>query len=696
MMTFFATQKTIPVNLRQARPVIAAFLMISASLLPVSAQDASPAGILQDLKSFNSLATVLHVAAHPDDENTQLITYLARGRGYRMGYLSITRGDGGQNVLGPEFGHELGVARTHELMAARHLDGGRQFFTTALDFGFSKDYKETLKIWDKPQVLGDVVRVIRTFQPDVIVTRFSPQPGNTHGHHTASAVLALEAFSLAGDPKAYPEQLTYLKPWQAKRIMQNGGRGVQIDIGGDDPVTGESFASIAGRSRSMHKTQGFGNFGGGAARGPRMESFSLLAGEPATKDIMDGIDTTWGRIPGGAEVGTLTSEVIEKFDAKNPSASINALLAIRKKVAGLPNGTLVDEKKIQLDHILAECLGLSVRTVISQPEVVPGEPLKMVHTALINSEIPVKWVSVRYPANKGVTRKSIDLKRGEITRREATEKIPNSTPLTQPYWLREPLGEGVFRVKESNLIGQPENSPAFPVENVFEVQGEPLVIMDEPLSITGDGVNYESRRKLEVISPVSLKFSAAVQLTAPNGIIPVSLEVTGMRAGESGAVSLDLPAGWKASPEKQNFKLGKMGDKTSVAFKVTAPSKSSTATVGAHAEINGARYDNQRVEIRYSHLPLLVLQPQAILKTVALDMKTSGHQVGYLPGAGDSVAENIEQMGYAVTSLQGTDLTPDKLKNFDAVVIGIRALNVRKDLAGHMDGLFRYVDGGGT
>jgi len=234
----------------------------------------SGAAIQQALRRFREMGSVLYVAAHPDDENTQLITYLARGRGYRTAYLSLTRGDGGQNVLGGEFGAQLGVIRTQELLAARRLDGGRQFFTGALDFGFSKSAAETLQVWNHQQVLADVVRVIRTFRPDVMVTRFSPTAGGTHGHHTASAMLAVEAFKLAGDPQAFPEQLGDLKPWQPKRILQNGGGPLQIDISGDDPVLGEPYAAIAGRSRSMHKSQGFGNFGcrGGGSEASRRQA----------------------------------------------------------------------------------------------------------------------------------------------------------------------------------------------------------------------------------------------------------------------------------------------------------------------------------------------------------------------------------------------------------------------------------------
>ena len=289
---------------------ILALLLLAPSADRVWADTPSPAAILQDLRSFREMGSVLYVAAHPDDENTLLIAYLARGKDYRTAYLSLTRGDGGQNVLGPEFGEKLGVARTQELLAARRLDGGQQFFSRAMDFGFSKDYKETLGIWDQPQVTADIVRVIRTFRPDVVITRFAPWPTGTHGHHTASAYLTVAAFKLAGDPTAFPEQ--QLPPWQPKRLLWNGLGGgdtnearVQMQISGNDPVLGISFGELAGRSRAMHKTQGFGGYNGGSG-GPRKESFQLLAGEPATNDIMDGIDTTRSRVAGGAEIGSLS------------------------------------------------------------------------------------------------------------------------------------------------------------------------------------------------------------------------------------------------------------------------------------------------------------------------------------------------------------------------------------------------------
>ncbi len=660
--------------------------------------------ILQELKSFHEMGSVLYVAAHPDDENTELIAYLTRGRGYRTAYLSLTRGDGGQNVLGPEFGDKLGVARTQELLAARRVDGGRQFFSRAVDFGFSKDYRETLSIWNKEDVLSDIVRVIRTFRPDVVVTRFSPIPGGTHGHHTASAVLAIEAFHLAGDPKAFPDQLKQLQPWQPKRIVWNisgfqrdkvGTNLVTIDAGGVETNSGETFADIAGLSRSMHKTQGFGTYRSrGGNGGPRQESFQLIDGVPETNDIMDGIDTTWNRVPGGSDIEQTTSEVIAHFDRQDPSASVPALLKLRSLLTS--KDSIIQEKRAQLDHILQLCLGLEVATTIPQADVVPREPLELHELAIIHSTVPVRWVGVRYPATGVTVSKAIKLTQDETAEFASAQTLPANIPLTQPYWLREEGTAGMFRVDDPTLIGTPENAPAFPVEQLFEVGGQTLAIPDEPVEILTNSESKEIRRKLDVIPPVSLQFDSDVALFTPGKSHTVEVEITASRASLLGTLQLEAPAGWDVSPVKQPFALNAVGDHKKISFTITAPAQSTSAKIVASAKIAGVYYRNQREEISYPHIPRQLLQPPASLKAVSLDLATRGHAVGYLPGAGDSVADALKAMGYEVTLLDDADLTPEKLHGLDAVVIGVRAFNVRSNLTPHLTALFDYVEAGGT
>lgn len=685
-----------------------AFALMALGLNGQSARGAelnSGAAIAQELRSFGEMGTVLHVAAHPDDENTQLITYFARGRGYRTAYLSMTRGDGGQNELGRDFDERLGLARTQELLAARRLDGGRQFFTRAIDFGFSKNPEETLRIWNRHEVLGDVVRVIRKFRPDVIITRFPIPPGSGgHGHHTSSAILAVEAFKLAGDPKAYPEQLAQgLTPWQPKRILWNVfnfGRGpgplhgptVQLDIGGNDPITGQAFGTIANSSRAMHKTQGLGRFAGREASGPNVQTFMLLDGEPATHDVMDGIDVTWNRVPGGAEIASLVTAASTAFKPDDPAASIPALLEIRAKLAPLPHDPLVDDKCAQLDRIIAACLGLAVETTIPSHEALPGSQLALHHTASVRASVPVRWLGVRYPASQTAVEKPIALTAGTPATRDVVQTLPADTLLTQPYWLREEPAAGIARVADPKLIGLPENPPAFPVEFLFEVGGQTLAIPDEPVHLE-DGAH----RRLDVIAPVSLRFASDVALFAPGGTHVVTVEITSAIANASGELSLDLPRDWKiAAPTTQPFRLAKPGDKQRLTFSVTAPAQTATAAFGAVAKVGGREFRTGRSELRYSHIPPQLLQPPARLRVAAVDLSMRAKNVGYLPGAGDAVDECLQQMGCTVTTLTGADLTPEKLHGLDAVVVGVRAFNERQDLASNLPGLLAYVEQGGT
>ena len=678
--------------------------ILSVSLTTMSQPVPAPE-ILQQLHSFREMGSVLYIAAHPDDENTELITYFARGRNYRTAYLSLTRGDGGQNVLGPEFGNEIGVIRTQELLAARRIDGGRQFFSRAVDFGFSKDYRKTLRIWDEQQVLSDMVRVIREFRPDVLITRFSPIPGGTHGHHTASTVLALEAFKLAGDPKAFPEQR--LQPWRPLRILWNESifqkedigstQQVRINVGGNDPVSGQSFAEIAGRSRSMHKTQGFSNFTIPGRIGPRIETFQLLDGAPMTNDVLDGVDTTWNRVSGGAIIGRLADEIIAHFDSQNPAAMVAELLKLRKELAALPvDDPVVVEKRAQLDRILQACLGLEVQTTTLRAEVVPGEKMNLHHTVVTHSGVPVHWVAVRYPEIKQKIEPEIDLLANQARSVDSTQTLPVDTPLSQPYWLREEGTAGLFRVDDPSLIGLPESPPAFPIEQVFEICGQTLVIPDEAEQVTTNSVNSEIRRRMEAIPPVSLDFVSDIALLAPGTSHPVEVEIASSRADLTGSLRLAAPDGWKVSPAMQSFYLAGVGERARFKFTITAPAQSTTAKIVADAEIGGVHYRNRRVEINYPHIPPQLLQPLAELKAISLELATRGHAVGYLPGAGDSVAENLKQMGYSVKVFDDTNLTPEQLRDLDAVVIGVRAFNVRDNIASQLPVLFAYVENGGT
>ena len=662
--------------------------------------------ILEQLRRFRMTATVLHVGAHPDDENTQLITALSRGRAVRTAYLSITRGDGGQNLLGPDFGYKLGIARTQELLAARRIDGGRQFFTRALDFGFSKDYLETFSVWNKDSILGDVVRVVRAFRPDVIITVFSTQPGSTHGHHTASAVLALDAFTLAADPTAYPEQLSTLSLWRPRRILVGGGRGgpaatgPRMEIGGIDPVLGESFASIATRSRAMHKTQGFGqpgNGGGGRGGSPastsRVQGFAQLAGEPATTDIFEGIDTTWARFAGGAVVERLAAATMDKFDLTNPSQSVSTLLEIRRIVAGLGPDPLVAEKKVLLDKIILDCAGVTAKTTLASSEVVPGEQLVMTSDFRVASRVPVSLVEIRSP---GGSIGNAEPMTGGSALINWTKTLSATTPLTQPYWLRKPGTAGMFRVDDPSLIGLPENPAAFPITYVFDIGGQRLELPDEPVQMVEDSARGMTARRLDVIPAASVGFATDVGVFRPGATKEVSVDVLATRSNGAGLLSLDVPHGWSVVPASRSVPATKAGDLGKYTFTITAPKTATTANIGAHVSIDGRTWNTSRGAIDYPHIPRQLLQPVANFKAVSVDVATLGKTVAYIPGAGDDVPEALEQMGYSVTKIPAKSVSADTLRRFDAVVIGVRASNTNADLGAAMPALTAYAEAGGT
>ena len=697
--------------------------VVGAVAVTAAEPPSSASMILQELRAFRECGSVLYIAAHPDDENTQFLAYMARGRGVRTGYLSLTRGEGGQDLIGPEIGDPLGVIRTQELLAARRIDGAEQFFTRARDFGFSKSYEETLTKWGKQEVLSDVVGVIREFRPDVIVTRFPPEPGNTHGHHTASTVLALEAFKLAGDPKAFPEQLGGLSGpvlWQPKRIYWNSFRDahgstspLRLDIGGYLPLLGESIGEIAARSRSSHRSQGYGTI---AVRGSRMDDFQPLDDQPAGRDLFDGIDTTWGRWRGCTAIPAIIDDIVAHFDPQNPAASVPALFHLRKNCVEARQKIILGEefpnkgadveaitrKLVQLEGVLQDCLGIYIETTIPQAEVVPGETIHLRHTVLVRSSAPVSLTAVMahdagpWGPPEILAQKEVVLHANQPVVQELDWHIRASEALSQPYWLSAAGTSGLYGVDEYVPIGQADNPALLTMIDDFHVGNESLQLNSEPMQISSDPIKGEVHRKLVFIPPVTLTLTREVELFTPESDRTVQVEVKAYRPNQTGTMKLAAPAGWTVAPNSQPFHLAAVGDHARLTFTVHAPSQKGTAFLTAEATVGGHTYDTARQEIRYDHIPFQLLQPPARLKAVCLDLQIRGKQVGYLPGAGDRTAEALEAMGYAVTTLSGADLTPDRLKVFDAVVIGVRAFNVRTDLAPGLPALFAYVENGGT
>src|SRR2546421_8458530 len=415
--------------------VVAAILAIastanSADAPPLLSQEQMNASEIQlALQKLSVLGRVLYIAAHPDDENTNLMAFWANGALYDAAYLSVTRGDGGQNLLGPELGERLGVIRTEELLDARRLDHAKQFFTRANDFGFSKTADETLRIWEHDKILADVVWVIRNFRPDVIVTRFSPEDEKTHGHHTASAILATEAFSAAADPNRFPDQLAFVKPWQATRLVWNTSpffftnRNLPFDptgltvleAGGYNSLLGKAYTEIAAASISMHKSQGVGGL---PRRGARKEYFKPLKGQPMTSSLFEGVDTSWSRLANSESIAAEIRQIISKFDPANPAASVPELLKLRKAMSGIQDESWIAEKKADVDKIVAACLGLHVEASTATETFTPGQTAAIKLEAINRSNIPVTLQEVRFPNTGDLTKIDAALPSNELVTKD--------------------------------------------------------------------------------------------------------------------------------------------------------------------------------------------------------------------------------------------------------------------------------------
>jgi LmbE family N-acetylglucosaminyl deacetylase len=667
------------------------------------------AEILLALKRLRVLASVLYVGAHPDDENTELIAALALGRLADTAYLSMTRGDGGQNLIGPEIGESLGIIRSQELLAARRIDGGRQYFTRAVDFGFSKSSEETLRIWDEEQVLADTVRIFRQFQPDVVITRFSSSTSSaraTHGHHTASALLAREAFAAAADPRRFPDTLGPTGPWRPKRILWNTsswfyGEGkelktdalLKIDVGEWSPLLGESFAEIAARSSSRHASQGWGSSG---TRGEVLEYLEHVDGERARDDLFEGIDTTWGRIAGGAEIGTLLERVYREFDPEDPAAITPLLLEARAKVLALPTGRWRSVKLEELERVIAACLGLYLEASAETFFAVPGDKVTVRLEAANRSPIDVKLKRVEVPVAGTNETPDLLLAAGARFEKAIEVTLPADLSDSQPYWLREKGTPGMFRVEDPALIGLPENPSALTAMFALEVSGAPLAIERPVVFKRTDPARGELYRPFEVIPAVAVDLSEQAFIFAETAPREIEVRLRAGRAGVEGKVRLELPAGWRVSPLLREFRLAEKDAVQTLSFEVRPPESASAGVVRAVAEAGGRRYDRGLARIEYDHIPAQIHFPAAEARVIRLLLERRGQTIGYLQGAGDQIPAGLRQIGYTVTELSEGDLVPERLRSFDAVVLGVRAYNTRERLRLGQPALFAYVEAGGT
>jgi LmbE family N-acetylglucosaminyl deacetylase len=658
------------------------------------------------------------IAAHPDDENTALLAYFARGRSMRTGYLSLTRGEGGQNLIGSEQSDLLGVIRTQELLAARRIDGAEQFFTRAIDFGYSKSDDETLQKWGREKVLSDLVWVIRSFRPDVIVLRFSGTPRDGHGHHQSSAILGKEAFSAAADPHRFPEQLKDVQPWQAKRLMWNVfsfsreqekeaetmPHRVAVDTGEFNPALGHSYSEIAGMSRSMHRSQGMG---APEHRGSSMSYLVTTAGEPAERDLFDGVDTTWNRVPGGGQIAALLSDAAAGFVDQNPEKTIPLLLKARPLIAAIDD-PWAKRKLKELDDALALCAGLWLDATADRFEAAPGSTVKIGLEVINRSHFAIAWTGHSLLSSDGTNREFATagsdgaggqhhaLAYNEPSHVALTWTVPHNEAYSQPYWLRKPHAGDLYEIEQQQLIGRADSAPVLTAQFTLDFDGTPVTLSTPVRYRYVDNTEGELTRPLVIVPPVAVDLRANVLLFPNTGSKSLEVQLKAHAADASGAVKLDLPAGWKAEPASRTFHLAESGDEQTVVFTLIPPPHESSGLVRAVANAGGKEISTGIRVMAFPHFPAQMVFQEAQAKLERVDVKILAHKIGYVMGAGDSIPEALRQLGCEVTLLSAQDLAERNLSEFDAIVTGVRAYNVRADLRANQQRLLDYVRDGGT
>ncbi|MEY3499402.1 MAG: hypothetical protein RL308_1071 [Bacteroidota bacterium] len=690
------------------------FIFLFLSQIVSAQQPAKPnaAAIFNQIQKLNFLGSVLYIAAHPDDENTRLISYLSNEKMARTGYLSLTRGDGGQNLIGSELREQLGVIRTQELLEARKIDGGEQFFSRANDFGYSKNPDETLKIWDKNQVLSDVVWAIRKFQPDVIINRFDHRsPGTTHGHHTASALLSVEGFELANNPNYFPEQLNLVQPWQTKRQFFNTswwfyGSKEKFDaadktnlsalqIGVYYPSVGKSNQEIAALSRSCHQSQGFGSTG---SRGEESEYLELLKGSSLQdkSNVFEGIDTTWNRVKGGAAIGQLLEKVQQQFDFKNPSASIPDLAKAYSMIQLLEDEHWKTIKSDEIKKIIAACSGLYLEAVAENQTATPNSIIKIKIEAINRSAIAMQLESITsLPEQKHWVQNST-LKNNISQSLSLDIALPETVSYTNPYWLNEKGSIGMYRVDKQSNIGIPDVIRQVKVVFAIVINGVSIPFERTIIYKYNDPTKGEVYNPLDIVPEVTTSIIDKVAIFNTGKSKTIGVKVKAGKDAESGELKLDLPNNWKVVPTAIPFALSKKGEEQIVYFEVSPPKNADEIIAKCVAIVNNKTFDKEQININYNHISKQQILRTSEAKFIKLDIKIGDEKIAYIMGAGDEIPQSLTQMGYEVTVVKPEEISKEKLLIFDVVITGIRAYNTDKVLAFKQDILFDFVKEGKT
>lgn len=690
------------------------FLILFVHNFSSAQQPAKPSAveIYNQIQKLNFLGSALYIAAHPDDENTRLISYLSNTIHAQTAYLSLTRGDGGQNLIGTELRELLGVIRTQELIEARKIDGGIQFFTRANDFGYSKNPDETLQIWDKEQVLSDVIWVIRNFQPDVIINRFDHRsPGTTHGHHTASAMLGLEAFDKSNDATSFPNQLALAKVWQPKRIFFNtswwfyGSREkfdtadktnlVNLKIGTYYPTVGKSNQEIAALSRSRHQSQGFGSTG---TRGEEDEYLELLKGD-MLKDktnLFEGIDTTWKRVDGGFLIGNMLEEVQNNFDFKNPAASLPLLVRAYDLIQKLDNEHWKRIKTEEIKKIIAACAGLYLEATSENQEATPGSTLKIKLEAINRSDVKINWNFTATSPKSNHTQSVIPLENNKSVNKSIEIKLPSELEFTNPYWLNGNASEGMFVVNNQQDIGKADVLRKVNVMFLLEINEVVIPFFKNVVYKYNDDVKGEVYQPLDIVPAVTSSLAEKVYIFNSDKSKTITVKVKAGKDNIVGNVALNLPSNWTVSPKEIPFTITKKGQEVMAIFNVVPSKEASEINIKSIVTVDGQQYDKEKIDINYPHIYKQIVLKPAEAKGIRLKIKTKNEKIAYIMGAGDEVPKSLTQMGYDVTILKPENISSEALQTFDVVMTGIRAYNVVNELAVKQNILLDFVKNGKT
>jgi LmbE family N-acetylglucosaminyl deacetylase len=667
-----------------------------------------PGEVLHKMQQFANMGNVLYVAAHPDDENTRLIAWLANEKKYRTGYLSLTRGDGGQNLIGAEQGNKLGIIRTQELIGARAIDGGEQFFTRAIDFGYSKNPEETFNIWGKDSVLKDVVWVIRKFRPEVIICRFGTDGSGGHGHHTASALLAEEAFDLAANPKAFPEQLKYVTPFQPKILVWNywqerhkvKGKSVRMEVGGYQPLLGLSYGEIASMSRSMHKSQGFGV---AKNRGEIFEFFLLLRGDADTNNLFSGMKNGWLGIKGGAEIVTDIHKLIKAFNPMAPMASLPGLMKIWDKLQALPDFADKQYKKEQLKSIIKAVAGLHIEANSDAFSYAPGDTIPVLLTAIARITESAKLISfAKYlaPSKTSDTVCNLTLPLNKLIKIRTNIVLPtHNLTYTAPYWLQHsPHHQGLQHIPMPQEIGMPDAKPPVELKCQLNILGRSIEF-DVPLTYKWvEPADGEKIRPIEILPALHFNLDKKLLISRQSSVTQLTITLTANKAGQKGQIAFNIPAGWELTPSNISFNLSKKGETEvfTVQVKATGTASDQTSTLQVFAHSNTGEYKHIIDRINYAHIPPQICMYEAAVKLLHLQNNTTFQQIGYIRGAGDEVATALSEAGYKVQFLDDETIMKGKLTDYQAIVVGIRAYNVHDKMQQFYPRLMNYVAQGGN